>query len=195
MTLFVFRQSRSLIALGLVIAALFSLNACSSRQAPQVSSADGEGPHADPSETGAALAEAELPAFEVVQHKDVSYDFGPVDSAQRLVLRVEIPEWPVTKEQLEALAGHLIETERGNGWQAISIAMGADRDESVPAYGMFEWAPGGDWSRASEGDADTWAGYEFSIEWGKKMLNPEEAACVKPPPIQQGAMGGRDVQK
>lgn len=125
----------------------------------------------------------DLPPFEIVERRDVSYDFAPGDAAQRLVLRVEIPGWPVSKEELEAIADQLIEDERGEGWQAISISMGADRDETGAAYAVFEWAPDGDWARASEGDPDTWAGYELSVDWGSKMENPEEAECAKPPPI------------
>jgi hypothetical protein len=124
-----------------------------------------------------------LPEYEITGREDVSYDFGRNDGANRLALWVEVSQWPVTKAELESLARHLLEEERGNDWHAMSIAMGADRDETLPAYAMFEWAPRGDWGQASKGNSDTWAGYELSVTWADKMADSTEDECKKPPPL------------
>lgn len=50
----------------------------------------------------------------------------------------------------------------------------------MAAYAVFDWAPGGEWANAHQGDPDTWEGYEFSIQWGEKMNDPATAECEKP---------------
>lgn len=123
----------------------------------------------------------DIPRFEVVERKDVSYDFERQGQgkAKRLALNIEIRLWPVSKAQVLAVADGIIEGERGKGWQAISLAMRYDRREALPALAVLEWAPGGDWERASTGNASTWAGYSLHQDFKAKMDAPSN--CTPPP--------------
>lgn len=114
--------------------------------------------------------------YSVFERKDVSYDFTKVGkgAARRLSLRVEIRQWPLKREEVTKLAGRLVERERGKGWNAIHIAMQYDRREAVPALGIFEWAPGGHWEDAENGDPKTWDGYAFNVRLNGKFEHPED---------------------
>jgi hypothetical protein len=120
---------------------------------------------------------ASRPSYLVFQRRDVS--FG---STKRLALDIEVRTWPITSDALSQVARKLVNDERPNGWHAISISARYDRREAVPAFGVFEWAPGGDWARADEGNPRTWRGYELSQNLRPKFRkNPSE--CV--PPTEQ----------
>lgn len=117
-----------------------------------------------------------LVAHEVVAQKDVSAGSG----ATRLALDVEAHTYPVTADQLRAVATDVIKTFDVDKWQALSISIRFDRRETIPALAVFEWAPNGQWERASEGNPKTWAGYklhELSIKG--KVTN--SSACSVPP--------------
>ena len=57
--------------------------------------------------------------------------------------------------------------EAGRGLGALALALAGrssagGRTSPAPCASLgADWAPGGDWARASEGDPETWTGYEL----------------------------------
>lgn len=100
-------------------------------------------------------------------------------ATKRLVIEVETKQWPVTSIALEDLAKTLVAKERGRGWHAISIAFRYDRREAVAAFGIYEWAPDGDWAEADEGDPGTWKGYRMADRLQPK-LSRDPTQCTPP---------------
>ncbi|MFJ6953270.1 hypothetical protein [Micromonospora aurantiaca (nom. illeg.)] len=107
-----------------------------------------------------------LPAFEIFERRDVSAGSG----ARRLALRAELRTFPVSEQQVTAVASQVVERHRGQGWQALSIVVTYDRREVLPSYAVFEWAPGGRWSEAATGDAATWRGYQLNAATLREKL-------------------------
>ncbi|MBQ0905038.1 hypothetical protein [Micromonospora sp. U21] len=74
---------------------------------------------------------------------------------------MELRVYPVTGEQVTDVASQIVESHRGQGWQALSIVVTYDRREVVPSYAVYEWAPEGRWSDAAKADAASWRGYRL----------------------------------
>lgn len=100
-------------------------------------------------------------------------------STKRLVLEVETKQWPVTSSALADLAKALIAKERGRGWHAISITFRYDKREAIPAFGVYEWAPDGEWANADQGDPRTWKGYRLTDRLRPK-LSGDPKQCSPP---------------
>jgi hypothetical protein len=100
-------------------------------------------------------------------------------ATKRLVLEVEVKQWPVSATALSQLAKSLILKEKGKGWHAVSIAFRYDRREALPAFGVYEWAPGGDWGNAGEGNPRTWKGYR-TVKRLQPKLGGDPADCSPP---------------
>lgn len=115
-----------------------------------------------------------LPSYKVVQRRDVS-----LGSTKRLAMNVEIKDWPISRSALLSLANQLIREERSAQWHAISIAVRYDRREAIPAYGVLEWAPSGDWAKAAEGNPKTWRGYALSENLRPKFRKAP-TDCIPP---------------
>ncbi|MGK5741535.1 hypothetical protein [Micromonospora sp. URMC 103] len=73
------------------------------------------------------------------------------------------------------MASQIVESHRGQGWQALSVVITYDRREVVPSFAVFEWAPDGRWSDAATGDGRSWRGYELnSVQVREKLVQPNE---------------------
>jgi hypothetical protein len=94
------------------------------------------------------------------------------------IARAELNEYPIEKARLRAALD--LELEQFSGEvNAISFQILYDRREgSPPAFGTWVWAPEGDWSKADEGNVETWEGYEWSEPSGKKYESPSD--CTPP---------------
>ncbi|MEU8217230.1 hypothetical protein AB0C47_15800 [Micromonospora taraxaci] len=77
--------------------------------------------------------------------------------------------------QVIDVATQIVESHRGQGWQALSIVVTYDRREVVPSYAVFEWAPEGRWTDAANGDAASWQGYRLhQAVVPDKLSQPDE---------------------
>lgn len=94
------------------------------------------------------------------------------------IVRAELNEYPIEKRRLRAALE--LELEKFSGVaHAVSFQILYDRREpNPPAFGIWDWAPEGEWSKASEGNAETWEDYEWSEPSGNKYESPTE--CTPP---------------
>ncbi|WLS44770.1 hypothetical protein Q3V37_25825 [Micromonospora profundi] len=74
---------------------------------------------------------------------------------------MELRVYPVSVQQVTDVATRIVESHRGQGWQALSVVVTYDRREVLPSYAAFEWAPEGRWADAAKGDAASWLGYRL----------------------------------
>jgi hypothetical protein len=112
--------------------------------------------------------------FAVFDEHDVSVGSG----AMRLAVRVELRRYPVTENQLIAVAARVVEQYRGHGWQALHISIMFDRREALPSFATLVWAPGGLWEDASNGDARTWQGYQLHIDSLRDKIRHPQSCTV-----------------
>jgi hypothetical protein len=110
----------------------------------------------------------------VIKQQDVSAGSG----VRRLSLAVVVPVFPVTRQQMVDVAMATIEARSGQGWQAIRLTFAYDAAEAVPAFGVAEWAPAGNWRDTTSTDANTWNGYQLDQRWSPKVAHP--SGCHAP---------------
>ncbi|AXH91422.1 hypothetical protein [Micromonospora aurantiaca] len=91
---------------------------------------------------------------------------------------MELRVYPVTGQQVTDVASQIVESHRGQGWQALSIVVTYDRREVVPSYAVYEWAPDGRWSHAAKGDAASWRGYRLNQTIVRDKLTQPNACKV-----------------
>jgi hypothetical protein len=110
----------------------------------------------------------------VIKQQDVSAGSG----VRRLSLAVVVPVFPVTRKQMIDVAMATIESRSGQGWQAIRLTFAYNAAEAVPAFGVAEWAPAGNWQDTTSSDASTWNGYQLHQQWSSKVDHP--SGCHAP---------------
>ncbi len=146
--------------------------------------ANGDGPEPGP-ESGDAYE------LVILGTEDVSED-GTALTA----ISAELNIYPVDKAKLRnALDGEL-EQFRGEA-NAVSIKVFYDRREGGPAaFGVWTWAPEGDWTKAEDGDPETWDGYQWGEPEIQKLDSPE--SCTPPTEAEldlAGAYYGRQISE
>ncbi|MFG3301455.1 hypothetical protein ACGFZT_21910 [Micromonospora chersina] len=81
----------------------------------------------------------------------------------------------MTRQQVTDAALQIVESHRGQGWQALSVVITYDRREVVPSFAVFEWAPDGRWSDAAKGDGSSWPGYRLNpAQVREKLVQPSD---------------------
>jgi hypothetical protein len=126
--------------------------------------------------SSAGYGRSQLLPHRVIKQQDVSAEWG----ARRLSLAVVVPVFPVTRQQMVAVAMATIDTRAGQGWQAIRLTFAYNAAEVVPAFGTAEWAPAGNWRDTTSDDANTWNGYQLDQQWSSKVDHP--SGCHAPTP-------------
>lgn len=108
----------------------------------------------------------------------VSTDDVSIPGAVRKIHRVELKQYPVNKDALVASLNKEIQQYKGEA-HAVSVSVYYDvREDDPAAFGVWEWAPGGEWGDAASGDPETWNGYQWSVPTLGKLDNPE--LCTPP---------------
>jgi hypothetical protein len=110
----------------------------------------------------------------VIKQQDVSAGSG----VRRLSLAVVVPVFPVTRQQMIDVAIATINARSGQGWQAIRLTFAYNAAEAVPAFGVAEWAPAGNWRDTTPDDSGTWNGYQLDQQWSPKVDHP--SGCHAP---------------
>ena len=179
---FVGRAWRRSVGISVVGASLLLIGGCADRddvrsqtgKTTSVGDTDVSAPAPTLRSSAAASAPTGMLPHYVIKQQDVSAGSG----VHRLSLAVVVPVFPVTRQQMINVAMATIQARAGQGWQAIRLTFAYDPAEAVPAYGVAEWAPAGNWQDTTSTDANTWDGYQLNQEWSGKVDHP--AGCHAP---------------
>lgn len=107
----------------------------------------------------------------IIGTEDVS-----VDETIFKVVTAELNLYPIDKDKLRDALDKEIDQFRGEA-HAVSVKVFFDHREGVsPAFGAWNWAPDGEWSKAEEGDPDTWDDYEWKEPETDKFESPDSCA-------------------
>lgn len=121
----------------------------------------------------------ELLRYEVLEDGDTSIGTAKRESDSLLVLDIE----NVTRERVEATISSYIAQYKGTA-HAVAVYVYSDPAEFgdfPPAFGAWQWAPGGEWAAASSGNPTTWDGYQWSLPFDPGKLD-DATSCNRPSP-------------
>lgn len=110
-----------------------------------------------------------------------------VDETIYKVVTAELNLYPADKDKLRDALDKELDQFRGEA-HAVSVKVFFDRREGgSPAFGAWNWAPEGDWSKAEEGDPQSWNDYEWNEPDIDKFESPESCA---PPGEEELSLSG-----
>lgn len=133
-------------------------------------------PDAEPTPT---LSPTEIPAYEIVRTEDSSY--GRVI---RQALRIRVPKH-YNKYEIEIIAHNV--TDRFKNLRNLNAIMiyiyGPDSPiPGFPDVARVEWAPYGDWARASEVRSGNYANFEYSVHYTPPVDQSVSTQEIRRPP-------------
>ena len=120
--------------------------------------------------------------FEIIEVRDVS-----LGSVARLHYDVEIATFPIEQDRLIRTLNKVKDRAQAH---ATSINVKYDRREPNPgAFGVWNWAPDGEWGKASEGSKTDHGNYRWSVTSAPSKIDATIAAA--PPSDLSFEVSGR----